>query len=138
MQKRMDATACQQFILGHFKAHAIKGALKPERTYEVILAEPTQLKIRTRNKKGLWMQTLFADLKTCKSLKYGQFRRVDLFWGMQHKNIKPDVASTRSGGAVVGDTSFGASIPGPTFLSNGELMPVDAFINRHSRKEKVS
>ena len=138
MQKRMGAKACHQFILDHFKAHAIKGVLKPDRTYEVILAEQTQLKIRTRNKNGHWLQTLFASLQTCKSLKYGQFRRVDLFWGMQHKNNKPDVASTRSSRAVADDASFGASIPGPTFLSNGDLMPVDAFINRHSRKEKAS
>ena len=134
----MNVDETHKFILDHFKAHAIKGSLKPGRIYEVLLAEPTHLKIRTRDKNGRSIQALFADLKTCKSLKYGEFRRVDLIWGMQHKNIKPDVTSTRSGGAVVDDISFGASIPGPTFLFNGELMPVDAFINRHSRKEKVS
>ena len=134
----MNADETHKFILDHFKAHAIKGSLKPGRTYEVILAEPTQLKIRTRDKNGRSIQTLFADLKTCKSLKHGEFRRADLFWGMQQKNKSPDVSPTRSRGAVANDTSFGASIPGPTFLSNGDLMPVDAFINRHSRKEKVS
>ena len=138
MQKRMGATACHQFILDHFKAHAIKGVLKPDRTYEVVENGSTKLKIRSRSRNSNAIQTLFADLQTCKSLKYGQFRRVDLFWGMQHKNNKPDVASTRSSRAVADDASFGASIPGPTFLSNGDLMPVDAFINRHSRKEKAS
>jgi len=134
----MNKKRIKQFILDHFRAHAIKGEIKPGRTYEVVEHDSTKLRIRSRSRNGNSIQTLFASLQTCKSLKYGQFRRVDLFWGMQHKNNKPDVASTRSDGAVVDDISFGSSIPDPTFLSNGELMPVDAFINRHSRKEKVS
>ena len=134
----MSIDVIGKFILDHFQAHAIKGILKPGRTYEVLEKDSTKLKIRSHSRNGNSIQTLFASLQTCKSLKYGQFRRVDLFWGMQHKNNKPDVASTRSNGAAADDASFGASIPDPTFLSNGELMPVDAFINRHSRKEKVS
>jgi len=138
MPKRMGDKACHQFILDHFKAHAIKGSLKPGRTYEVVVAETNRLKIRTRDKNGRSIQTLFADLQTCKSLKYGQFRRVDLFWGMQNKNQNPDAAPSKSGGSVADDSSIGASIPGPTFLSNGELMSVDAFMSRHARKEKAS
>ncbi len=135
----IDALQMRQHILTYFRAHVIKGVLKPDRTYEVVENDSTKLKIRSRSRNGNSIQTLFASLQTCKSLKYGQFRRVDLFWGMQHNNKKPDVASTRpTNGSVTDDTSLSVSIPGPTFLSNGELMPVDAFINRHSRKEKVS
>ena len=134
----MNVDETHKFILDHFKAHAIKGSLKPGRIYEVLLAEPTHLKIRTRDKNGRSNQTLFADLQTCKSLKYGQFRRVDLFWGMPRKPEKTTAAPSHSRSGFTDDGHHRGSIPGPTFLSNGELMPVDAFMSRHSRKEKVS
>lgn len=138
MQKRMGAKACRQYILDHFQAHAIKGTINPSRTYEVVEQSATKLKIRSRDKSGRSVQTLFADLMTCKSLKYGEFRRVDLFWGMPRKPENATAAPSRSGGVFTDDGHHRGSIPGPTFLSNGELMPVDAFISRHSRKEKAS
>jgi len=144
MQRRMGATECHQFILDYFHAHAIKGDLKQSRTYEVIEKDASHLKIRTRNKDGRSIQTLFADLMACKSLKYGEFRRVDLFWGMERKNSDADIKPLLSSGAAANDDSFRASIPGPTYLPNGELMPVDTFMSRRlgpakrSRKEKAS
>lgn len=136
MQKRMGDKACRQYILDYFNAHAIKGTINPSRTYEVVEQSSTQLKIRTRDKGGRSVQTLFADLMTCKSLKYGEFRRVDLFWGMQRKPEKTTATPSHSRGVSTNDGHHRGSIPGPTFLSNGELMPVDAFMSRHSRKEK--
>ena len=141
---RMDVGAARQFLLDHFRAHAIKGELKPTRIYEVVEWSSTKLKISTRNGNGRWVQTLFADLVTCKSLKYGEFRRVDLIWGVDRKNHDPEFSSRFSTGAAADDDSFSAPIPGPKFLPNGDPMPVDAFISRRlgplhrSRKEKAS
>ena len=134
----MGAKAIRQYIVDYFGAHAIKGSLIPDRIYEVVDTDETKIKISTRNKNGRWLQTLFADLVTCKSLKHGQFRRVDLFWGLQRKPDRRDAAPSKSNGATPRDESIRQAVPGPKFLSNGELMPVDAFISRHSRKEKVS
>jgi hypothetical protein len=136
--KMMDAIHLKQFILSHFQAHAINGSIRPDRTYEIIATEPKRLKFRTRNKYGHFLQTLFADLVTCKSLKYGQFRRVDLFWGLQQKNGKSDSRNSRSKITILENESVSQSIPGPEFLSNGDLMPVDAFMSRHASKEKAS
>lgn len=144
MNKGMGDTACHQYILDHFNAHAIKGALKTDRTYEVVESSASQLRIRSRNKTGKSVQTLFADLKTCKSLKYGEFRRVDIFWGVERKTDDDQVAWNCSGGDFCDDDSFDVSPPGPKFLPNGDLMPVDDFINRRigkskrSKKEKAS
>ena len=144
MQRRMGATECHQFILEYFRAHAIKGTLKPSRIYEVVERSSTKLKISTRNGNGRWVQTLFADLITCKSLKYGEYRRVDLFWGVDRRDTEAVIRPRHSSGAVADDETIRSSIPGPTFLSNGELMPVDAFMNRRlglsqrNRKDKAS
>ena len=141
---RMDVGAARQFLLDHFRAHAIKGELKPTRIYEVVERSSTKLKISTRNSVGRWVQTLFADLVTCKSLKYGEFRRVDLIWGAERNEKQSDVALVYQTGRGTIDDSFSAPIPGPKFLPNGDPMPVDAFISRRlgpshrSRKEKAS
>jgi len=142
----MDVGAARQFLLDHFRAHAIKGELKPTRIYEVVERSSTKLKISTRNGDGRWVQTLFADLVTCKSLKFGEFRRVDLFWGVDRKNRDAEFTSRFSTGATANDDSFRVSIPGPAFTTSGEPVPVDAFMargsDRHSsrcsRKEKAS
>ncbi len=143
MQRRMGATECHQFILDYFRAHAIKGDLKPTRIYEVIENDPSHLKIRTRNKNGRSVQTLFADLMTCKSTKHGEFRRVDLFWGVERKSDDAEIKPRLSTRATSEDDSFHAPIPGPKFLPNGDPMPVDTFMARlrrakRNRKEKAS
>ncbi|MBZ0271370.1 hypothetical protein K8I61_04995 [bacterium] len=140
----MDAEAARQFLIDHFRAHAIKGELKPTRTYEVIEQDAAHLKICTRNGGGRWVQSLFADLVTCKSLKYGEFRRVDLFWGVERKGRDADAVFQFSTGATADDDTFRVSIPGPAFTPSGEPVPVDAFMargsdrhsSRRSRKEK--
>lgn len=140
----MDAEAARRFLLDHFRAHAIKGTLKPTRTYEVVERSSYKLKISTRNGDGRWVQTLFADLVSCKSLKHGEFRRVDLFWGADRRGTEAAIKPRRSHGAIPDDEAIRSSIPGPMFLSNGELMPVDAFMNRRlglsrrNRKDKAS
>lgn len=140
----MDSDAARRFLLDHFRAHAIKGELKPTRTYEVVEWSSTKLKISTRNGDGRWVQTLFADLITCKSLKYGEFRRVDLFWGADRRDFEAAARPRLLKRATSADGAIRSSIPGPTFLPDGELMPVDTFMShrlgpaRRARKEKAS
>lgn len=136
MQRRMGTTECHQFILDYFHAHTIKGQLKPSRTYEVIERSSTKLKISTRNGNGRSVQTLFADLITCKSLKYGEFRRVDLFWGADRRDTEVSSRPRHSGYSTAGDDAIHSSIPGPAFLSNGEPMPVDTFLDRRVARLK--
>ena len=145
MRQRMSATECHQFLLDHFRAHAIKGDLKAHRTYEVIEPDSAHLKLRTRNQGGRYVQTLHADLVTCKSLKYGEFRRVDLFWGMERKEqevVRPASSDERA----PSDDYVTPPIPPTEFYPSGEPVPVDAFMDRgiggrlsgRFRKEKTA
>lgn len=139
---RMNAEAARQYLIDHFGAHAIKGELKPSRTYQVIERSSSKIKIATRNGHGRSVQTLFADLVTCKSLKYGEFRRVNLFWGAERKEQEKDNAPFHATDVAVDDDSF----PEPAFTSGGTPLPVDAFMKRSlvgrsprkPRKEKAS
>ncbi len=126
---RMDVAAARQFLLDHFQAHAIKGDLKPGRTYEVVDPDPAHLKFRTRNHSGRYVQTLFADLVTCKSLNYGEFRRVDLFWGV-NRNEQEEGRASASNERAPSDDPVIHSIPPNEFYPNGEPVPVDAFMDR--------
>lgn len=138
----MAAETCRRFLLDYFRAHAIQGVLKPTRKYEVLERTPIHLKIRTRNKDGRYVQTLFADLMTCKSMRYGEFRRVDLLWGVERKNQDAERASYASKSESTDDLPFSKTIPGPVFGPNGDPMPVDSFMAKNlglsvgSRKEK--
>ncbi|HPQ72315.1 MAG TPA: hypothetical protein PKW95_24560 [bacterium] len=140
--ERMNAQAIRQFLIEYFQAHAVKGDLKPSRTYEVIERTSSKIKITTRNGHERSVQTLFADLVTCKSLKYGEFRRVDLFWGAERKEQEKYSAPSISSIDITEDDSF----PAPEFTSSGAPLPVDAFMkqslagrpSRKSRKEKAS
>ncbi len=141
-RKTMNDEEARQFILEFFRAHAIKGDLKPSRTYEVIEQNPAHLKLRTRNKNGRYVQTLFGDLVTCKSQRYGEFRRVDLLWGVERKNQDAAPIPFHSKRESTDDVPFSFSIPGPVFTPNGDPMPVDSFMAKslsltaRSRKEK--
>ncbi|HPQ72157.1 MAG TPA: hypothetical protein PKW95_23750 [bacterium] len=139
---RMNAEAARQYVIDFFRAHAVKGDLKPSRTYEVVEQSPTKIKIATRNGHERSVQTLFADLVTCKSLKYGEFRRVDLFWGLERKEQEREFAPIHTTDIVIDDEA----LPEPVFTSSGTPLPVDAFMerslvgrsSRKSRKEKAS
>ncbi|MDP8256628.1 MAG: hypothetical protein P9M14_12830 [Candidatus Alcyoniella australis] len=140
----MSTAALQKFIMEHFQAHAIKGDLKPGRKYQVIETSPTQMIIRTRGKNSRRVQTLFADLVTCKSLRYGEFRRVDLFWGVGRKDKEAGAKPHRTKRAAADGDTFSVSIPVPEFTADGDPIPVDTFISSglglsaRSRKEKAS
>ncbi len=128
-KKKMNADEIRRFILDFFHAHAIKGDLKPTRTYVVIEQDPAHLKIRTRNKNGRYVQTLFADLVTCKSQRYGEFRRVDLIWGV-NRNEQDGVRESTTNDRAPSDDPVIHSIPPNEFYPNGAPVPVDAFMDR--------
>ena len=140
----MSAAALRNLMMDHFKAHAIKGELKPSRTYEVVEKSPTQMRIRTRGKNKSRVQLLSADLVSCKSLRYGQFRRVDLFWGVERKEMETDSRPHRSCSASENSDAHSVAMPEPEFTAGGDPVPVDTFISRglglssRSRKEKSS
>jgi len=143
----MEVTTMRQFILRYFQAHAIKGTLKPGRTYKVISQSESQLKISTHARDGRTLQTLSADLVTCRSQKYGEFRRVDLFWGVERRAKDEGFIPMGSAGpADDDDDADRVAVPDPAFAAGGALLPVDAFIARgadrdpshRSPKEKAS
>ena len=137
----MNAADLRIFLLDHFRAHALKGELKSGRIYQVIEASPTQLRIRTRGRSSSRVQTLFADLVSCKSLRYGEFRRVDLFWGVERKESEAGAQPSQSSRAAANGDTLSVSMPGPAFTAGGEPIPVDTFISRGlglSRKERRS
>ena len=140
----MSADELRSFLIEHFQAHAIKGALKPSRTYEVVETSPTKMRIRTRGRDSSRVQLLCADLVSCKSMRYGQFRRVDLFWGVQRKEIKAGPKPRRSRSTSENVVAHSVAMPEPEFTAGGDPIPVDTFISRglglpsRSRKEKSS
>ncbi len=125
----MNANEITQHISDHFRPHSVKGDLKPSRGYEIVESEPSRLKIRTRSRDGKVIQSLFANLMTCRSLRHGEFRRVDLAWGVERKGKDREVElpDERPGR----DDEFDLGIlPRFDAMPDGYPMPVDAFMAR--------
>ena len=125
----MNANEITKRISDHFRPNAIKGDIKPSRAYKIVENEPTRLKIRSRSRDGKVVQSLFASLMTCKSLRHGEFRRVDLAWGMERKGKDREVESP--GERPGRDDEFELdALPYIEPASDGFLVPVDKFMAR--------
>jgi len=125
----MNANEITKRISDHFRPIAVTGDIKPSRAYEIVESEPTRLKIRTRSRDGKVVQSLFATLMTCKSLRHGEFRRVDLAWGMERKGKDREVNSPdeRPGR----DNEFELDVlPYVEPASDDPFVPVDKFMAR--------
>ena len=130
----MNEKQIRQFILDHFRAHAIKGDLKPGRIYDVIEKSPTKLRIRSRVKTGHWRQNLLVDLVTCKSMVHGEFRRANIFW--QSKRKDEDSLSNpypTNGGIRSPSNPIAIALDFEQFDADGVPLEVDRFIERGTK-----
>ncbi|HPQ70099.1 MAG TPA: hypothetical protein PKW95_13300 [bacterium] len=123
----MNANEITKRISDHFRPNAIKGDLKPSRAYEIVESEPARLKIRTRTRDGKVIQSLFATLMTCKSQRHGEFRRVDLAWGMERKGKDREVESPDEKPGRDDEFELDA-MPYVEPASDDSFVPVDKFM----------
>ncbi len=141
----MNANKITRLISDHFQPHAVKGDLKPSRGYEVVESDPCRLKIRTRSRDGKVVQSLFATLMTCRSMRHGEFRRVDLAWGVERKGKDRAVEPLNERPGQDGEFELNA-LPYVEPTADGFLVPVDKFMarglsghfSRRTRREKAS
>ena len=127
----MNVDEARKFIMKHFQAHAIKGELKPGRIYDIVEKSPSKLRIRSRGNNGDWHQNLLVDLVTCTSLKYGQFRRADIFWQWKKKDEDPaHTPCSSNGGFHTAPDPISLALEFDEFDADGLPLAVDQFIER--------
>ena len=130
----MTAREAEAHIREHLAVHAIRGDLKPGRTYRVAEETATSIRFVTRNGKSNRCQTLRVELVTCRSLRFGEYRRANLYWAEPRReeptDFSPAPGKPRKDPAAPVDLRALRNAADPPAHADGTPMAVDELMGR--------
>ena len=85
----MNAREAEAYIRERLRVHAIRGELQPDRTYRVASESATSIRFVTWTARSRF-RALRVELVTCRSLRFGEFRRANLFWAEPRRDSAPE------------------------------------------------